>query len=142
MLANTVNRDVTFYTITVFYFSADQMLLTANKKSLLSRREEVHFTLTGTYKRPLDAIFTLYARVEKKEKQFADLTKSLDVDMQHSQGQKRHCVLIIGFAIYPYIQLSFSKVKLFLFWTNWYIMCMLLGTPVPWLIQLNQPIMC
>lgn len=42
------------------------MLLTANRESLLSRREEVHFTLTGIYKRPLDAIFTPYTRVEKK----------------------------------------------------------------------------
>lgn len=39
------------------------MLLTANRESLLSRREEVHFTLTGISTRPLDAIFTLYALV-------------------------------------------------------------------------------
>lgn len=66
------------------------MLLTANRESLLSRREEVHFTLTGISKRPLDAIFTRYARglkEKKKTKQFADLTKSLDVKTQCSQGR-------------------------------------------------------
>lgn len=36
---------------------------------------------------------------ERKKKQFADLTKSLDVETQRLQGQNAHCVLIIGFQL-------------------------------------------
>lgn len=46
---------------------------------------------------------------KKKKKQFADLTKSLDVETQRSRGENTRYVPIIGFLIYPDIQLPCFK---------------------------------